>query len=164
VRGRVELGGKTREVTGTAWLDHEWSSRVLDADARGWDWTGINFADGSALMAFQMRGKDGARLWSAATVRASDGRVDVLPQTEIEWRPLKTWRSTRTGVSYPVRWELRAGTRRFVLVPLLDDAELDSRASTGAIYWEGPVRAEVAGAELGRGYLELTGYAGPLRF
>ena len=164
VRGRVELGGRAREVTGTAWLDHEWSSRALDADARGWDWTGLNLADGSALMAFQMRGKDGKRLWAAATVRAPDGRVDVLPQSEIEWRPLRSWRSPRTGVSYPVRWDLRAGNRRVVLVPLLDDAELDSRASTGAIYWEGPVRAEAAGVELGRGYLELTGYADPLKF
>jgi predicted secreted hydrolase len=164
VRGHVELGGRRREVTGTAWLDHEWSSRGLDADARGWDWTGINFADGSALMAFQMRGKDGSKVWSAATVRSSDGRVEVVPQGEIEWRPLQSWRSPRTGVSYPVRWDLRAGNRRFVLVPLLDDAELDSRASTGAIYWEGPVRAEAAGVELGRGYLELTGYADPLRF
>jgi predicted secreted hydrolase len=164
VRGRVELGGRAREVTGTAWLDHEWSSRALDADARGWDWTGLNLADGSALMAFQMRGKDGKRLWAAATVRARDGRVEVLPQARSSGgrcgagaRRAPAFRTRCAGIC-------ARATGASVLVPLLDDAELDSRASTGAIYWEGPVRAEAAGIELGRGYLELTGYADPLRF
>ena len=46
--------------------------------------------------------------------------------------------------------------------PLLDDQELDSRASTGAIYWEGAVTARGSGNRTGRGYLELTGYGRPL--
>ena len=45
----------------------------------------------------------------------------------------------------------------------MDDQELDSRASTGTIYWEGAVRAIRAGQEVGRGYLELTGYWKPLK-
>jgi predicted secreted hydrolase len=58
---------------------------------------------------------------------------------------------------------LAAGEMNFVLEPLFDDQELDSRASTGTIYWEGAVRASVAGREAGRGYLELTGYGAPLK-
>jgi predicted secreted hydrolase len=56
-----------------------------------------------------------------------------------------------------------AGGTALVLEPLVDDAELDSRASTGTIYWEGAVRALAAGREVGRGYLELTGYGEPMR-
>jgi len=45
----------------------------------------------------------------------------------------------------------------------MDDQELDSRASVGTIYWEGAVRALAGGRAVGRGYLELTGYGGPLK-
>jgi predicted secreted hydrolase len=44
----------------------------------------------------------------------------------------------------------------------MDDQELDARASTGTVYWEGAVRALSGGREIGRGYLELTGYGKPL--
>ena len=53
---------KRATVDGVAWLDHEWSSEYLASEARGWDWTGINFDDGGALMAFAIRGKDGSAL------------------------------------------------------------------------------------------------------
>ena len=73
------------------------------------------------------------------------------------------WQSPRTGADYPVRWRVRVGERSYTVEPLLEDAELDSRASTGTIYWEGPVRLLAEdGAEAGRGYLEMTGYAGRL--
>jgi hypothetical protein len=60
VQGEVVIAGRSRTVErGQAWLDHEWSSEVLDPRAVGWDWVGLNFDDGSALMAFRMRDKDG---------------------------------------------------------------------------------------------------------
>ena len=47
---------------------------------------------------------------------------------------------------------------------LLDAQELDSDGSTGAIYWEGLSNLlDGAGQPVGRGYLEMTGYAGALR-
>jgi len=59
---------------------------------------------------------------------------------------------------------VRVGDREYELAPLMDDAELDSRASVGTVYWEGAVRALGRDREeVGRGYLELTGYAGRLR-
>ena len=163
VSGEIVVDGRVRAVTGEAWLDHEWSSDVMDAQARGWDWMGINLDDGGALMAFRMRGADGEARWAAATLRAADGSVRTFAPGEVQWTPTRRWRSPRTGVEYPVAWRVRVGDREFEVEPLLDDAELDSRASTGTIYWEGPVRLRApGGAPLGRGYLELTGYAGPL--
>jgi predicted secreted hydrolase len=112
-----------------------------------------------------MRKPDGSAHWAGATRRDADGRVRSFAPGEVEWMPGRPWRSARSGATYPVEWQLRVGAARYTLEPLLDDAELDSRASTGTIYWEGPVRLREAGSrrELGRGYLELTGYAGELR-
>jgi predicted secreted hydrolase len=132
-------------------------------EAAGWDWTGINFADGSALMAFRMRDRAGGVLWAGGTERSSDGRARTFASGDIDFSPRRTWRSPRTAVDYPVAMTLRAGAATYLLDPMIDDQELDARASTGTIYWEGAVRASGTGGERGRGYLELTGYGTPLR-
>ena len=162
VTGSVERDGRTEPVTGRAWLDHEWSSAYLDAAAVGWDWVGLNLDDGGALMAFRIRDAAGKARYAGGTRRAPDGSVEVLAPAEVEFRPGRRWRSPRTLTEYPVEWQLRAGGRTYSLVPLLDDQESDSRATTGAVYWEGAVTASVAGARVGRGYLELTGYGAGL--
>ena len=135
-------------VTGTAWLDHEWSSQYMASDASGWDWCGLNMDDGSSLMAFRMRGKDGG--------------VAYAPKGDV-FEPVRTWISPRTGASYPVEMRVSSGNQTLRLEPLMDDQELDARASTGTVYWEGAVRALRDGREAGRGYLELTGYWKPMR-
>ncbi len=161
VSGEATIDGRRRRVSGEAWFDHEWSSDVMDEQAHGWDWMGINLDDGGALMAFRMRDKSGGKRWAAGTLRAADGSVRTFAPGEVEWTPLRTWRSPRTGAEYPVQWRVRVGERVFEVEPLMDDAELDSRASTGTIYWEGPVRLRTpGGTQAGLGYLELTGYAG----
>ncbi len=145
-RPQLHVAGKLsgRAVTGTAWLDHEWSSAYLAPEAAGWDWTGINFFDGGSLTAFRMRDKTGG--------------VHYAPRG-VAFKPLRLWKSPRTGAQYPVSMEVN-GLR---LEPLMDDQELDARVSTGTIYWEGAVRAYDASKEVGRGYLELTGYWKPLK-
>jgi predicted secreted hydrolase len=161
VSGVVTVDGRERRVNGEAWFDHEWSSDILGESASGWDWMGINLDDGGALMGFRMRDRQGGRLWSAATLRSADGRVQTFAPDEVEWTPGRRWQSPRTGATYPVEWQVRVGDRTYRVEPLMDDAELDSRASTGTIYWEGPVRLlGHDGNAAGRGYLELTGYAG----
>ena len=157
VTGRVVARGAAREVEGVAWFDHEWSSELLAAEASGWDWLGANLDDGSALMAFRIRSKDGATLWASATVRERGQPARTLAENEVAFTPKRAWRSPRTGIEYPVAMEVRVGTRRWILEPLMDDQELDARASTGTVYWEGAVRLN-EGTAAGRGYLELTGY------
>jgi predicted secreted hydrolase len=163
VTGTVTVEGGVAAVTGTAWLDHEWSSTVMAPGAVGWDWAGINLADGGALMAFRMRDREGRAQWAGGTLRSADGRVRTFAAEEIRFETTRTWRSPRTGVIYPVGMTVVAGDIALKLEPLIDDQELDSRASTGTIYWEGAVRAANAGRDAGRGYLELTGYGTPLR-
>ncbi|MEM5402135.1 carotenoid 1,2-hydratase [Paraburkholderia unamae] len=160
-------------VRGQAWLDHEWSSAPLADGAVGWDWIGINFDDGGALMALQIRDKAGGKFWAGGTLRAADGTTHTLTPESIRFTPLRQWRSPHTGAQYPVAMRVDAQDVHLTLVPLMDDQEFDSRASTGAVYWEGAVTAFAAeaastgkantaakptGKPLGRGYLELTGY------
>jgi len=148
VRGSIEIAGSREPVSGDAWLDHEWSSQYMSAGASGWDWVGLNLANGESLMAFRMRDKEGRTLYAPAGVA---------------FERLRTWRSPRTGVEYPVSMRVSSAGKTFVLEPLIDDQELDARASTGTIYWEGAVRALQDGREAGRGYLELTGYWKPMK-
>lgn len=163
VTGSVSRGGKPVAVTGTAWLDHEWSTSVLDENATGWDWVGANLDDGSALMAFQIRDKDGKPLWAHAALRDAAGRVKTFGPDEVRFHPLRNWRSPRTKATYPVATTVNTGPLAWTLTPLQDDQELDSRQSTGAIYWEGAVTVTRDGQLAGRGYLEMTGYAKPMK-
>ncbi len=153
--------GDTVDVTGSAWLDHEWSSTLLPADAAGWDWLGANLDDGSALMAFKVRSRDGRAVWAHAALRDRDGRMMQFGPGDVEFTPERQWRSPRTNTRYPVAMTVRVGAMRWRLAPLIDDQELDSRESTGAVYWEGAVTVKGEGqaeGKGGRGYLELTGY------
>ena len=145
-RPHLDVAGKLngRAVSGSAWLDHEWSSAYMAPEAAGWDWTGLNLLDGQSLMAFRMRERSG-------------GTHFAPPNTT--FKPLRSWKSPRTGVEYPVSMQVND----LRLEPLMDDQELDSRASTGTIYWEGAVRAFRNTSEVGRGYLELTGYWKPMK-
>lgn len=157
VAGTVVRSGRPVAVTGEAWLDREWSSNYLAPTAQGWDWTGLNFDDGSALMAFRIRRKGGGTIWTGGSLRRADGQIVVLGPDDVAFRPVSTWRSGATGAVYPVVQDLSIRvdgsvmTRR--LTPMFVAQELDARRSGLPVYWEGAVR--VPG---GRGYLELTGY------
>ena len=161
--GSVASDARTRRVTGSAWLDHEWSSRYLTRGAVGWDWIGINLDDGGALMAFRIRDSRGGVLWAGGTHRDAHGARRTYAPAEVAFLPQRRWRSPRTGTEYPVSFEVRAGDVSLLLEPLFPDQELDARAGVGAVYWEGAVRASGPAGIAGRGYLELTGYAGALR-
>ena len=75
VAGSIVRQDQPDQVTGEAWLDHEWSSEYLDAEAAGWDWIGVNLDDGAALMAFRIRGARGEQRWAGGTLRDGDGQA-----------------------------------------------------------------------------------------
>lgn len=159
---QIERDGRSEHLTGAGWLDHEWSSTLLDPDAAGWDWTGMNLDDGGALMAYNFRRHaDGASLYSYATLRTAAG-VRAFGPAEVAFTPLDHWTSPRTRARYPVAMRIRVGDRTFESRPLMPDQELDSRATTGQVYWEGASTLTENGRRVGRGYLELTGYAAPM--
>jgi predicted secreted hydrolase len=176
VSGQLSLGEQNLPVQGQAWLDHEWSQSLMHPDAVGWDWIGMNLLDGSALTAFRLRTKDGAALWAGGSLRAAGStQAEIFGPDDVIFTPQRQWKSPASGTSYPVQWLLqirRAGSRshtapvlvRYTVNAVIDNQELDSRQSTGAIYWEGLSELQdSAGTVVGRGYLEMTGYASPLQ-
>ncbi|MFZ3219775.1 MAG: carotenoid 1,2-hydratase [Rhodoferax sp.] len=165
VGGSLVLQGQRHRVAAgsTAWLDHEWSQAFLPPQAVGWDWIGINFLDGSALTAFRLRTPTGNALWDGGSFRAGSS-LRTFAHGEVLFQPLRTWQSPLSGARYPVEWSVRTPAGDYTVRALVDNQELDSRNSTGAIYWEG--LCEVLDRQqrlVGRGYLEMTGYATALR-
>lgn len=162
--GTLTLNGRRIDVSGRSWLDHEWSDEYLDAAAVGWDWIGMNLDDGSALMAFRLRRADGSALWAGGSLRTAGGAMRDFATGEVRFTPGQRWTSAATRASYPVQWTIDTPAGRFGVRARVDAQELDSRASTGTAYWEGlSDLLDENGRRIGRGYLEMTGYAGRLR-
>lgn len=168
VSGTLTAAGKRMAVapgTGRAWMDHEWSEALLHPEAQGWDWIGMNLNDGSALTAFRLRRADGSALWAGGSYRApGQAAAQIFESGTVAFTPERFWTSTRSGARYPVQWRVDTPAGAFNVHALLDNQELDSQGSTGAIYWEGlSDLRDASGRAVGRGYLEMTGYAKPLR-
>ena len=167
VSGSLRLDGKVLPVNGgRAWLDHEWSESLLHPEAVGWDWIGMNLDDGAALTAFRLRRSDGSALWAGGSFRAADGHTTQVfaDPGALRFTPLRVWKSPATQAGYPLDWRIDTPAGRFEVRARLDEQELDSRASTGAVYWEGLSDLhDATGRRVGRGYLELTGYAAALK-
>jgi predicted secreted hydrolase len=166
--GSLKIGGQVLPVQGTAWLDHEWSQALMPPQAVGWDWIGMNLHDGGALTAFRLRDKAGLALWAGGSFRpgpASGQTVTrIFKPDEVQFTALRRWKSPLSQADYPVEWTVRTPGATYTVKAVLDNQELDSRSSTGAIYWEGLSDLRSSQGQLvGRGYLEMTGYAQALR-
>jgi predicted secreted hydrolase len=163
LQARVSVDHSDQMLTGRGWLDHEWSSSLLAPPAVGWDWVGFNLDDGSALTAFRIRRAADAGTWFAyASLRAPGRPLQTFAPSQVLFEPLQRWISPRTRARYPVAQAIRVGSRQFETRPLMPDQEFDARAASGIVYWEGASDLLEGGRPIGRGYLELTGYAGPV--
>lgn len=166
-RGTLSLGGETYPVEGESWMDHEFGTSFLEKEQTGWDWFSLQFDDGSDLMLFQLRRSDGSLdRHSSGTWIGADGKSLHIGVDDFILRPGETWRSEASGARYPVNWEMEVPKQdlRLRLSTPVENQELRTERSTGVTYWEGAV--EVLGTRTGRpvsgrGYLEMTGYAGP---
>lgn len=165
VAGQLNRDGRAKAVKGSAWLDREWSSTLMNPRAVGWDWLGLNMDDGRAITLFRMRDAAGGALWAGGSVRSRDGRLTNLAPADVRWQAGGWWQSPRTAARWPVRprveYRLDGRWHALDVAPMMADQELDSRTSGGPVYWEGAVRVG-GSAGAGRGYLELTGYATPM--
>ncbi len=158
-KGRITIGGATHEVSGESWLDREWSTSALGPDLAGWDWISLHLADGRDVMVYRLRRKDGSPApESRATIVAPDARTTSVGPDAFSLAELGVWTSPHGGARYPAGFVLRVPGARIDLEvrPFVADQEL----RLGVRYWEGAVRATSAGdgAQLGTGYLEMTGY------
>ena len=157
------LNGK--DVTGSAWMDHEWFTQQLDPSQQGWDWFSVQLENGADLMLFDLRRKDGSvDPYSAGTYIAKDGHATHLKRADFELQPLEYWTSPKTAAKYPVKWRISVPSMGVTLecTAAVRDQELVSKDDTVPTYWEGAVT--YSGSSPGVGYLEMTGYGKPVKF
>jgi len=161
--GSLILDGRTLAVEGAAWFDHQWGD-FISVGGGGWDWFAVNLADGTDLTLSLVREADGSYPLIYGTLVAPNGSVRHLDREAFSVEVTDRWVSPSTGADYPAGWIVRipADDLTITLRPTVAGQELDTRATTGVVYWEGSqdVRATRRGAPLGgEGYVELTGYA-----
>lgn len=165
--GTLAVDGMPRDVSGEAWMDHEFSTAPLAEDLAGWDWFALQFSDGSELMVYLLRRTDGSYHGaSGATFVWPTGRTATLPRSALSMKILDHWKSPRSGGRYPARWRLRVvmaeKTLDLTVTPMLADQEMTTPRTAGETYWEGNVAVSGRsgnGPVQGFGYAELTGYA-----
>jgi predicted secreted hydrolase len=158
-RGSIRIGSETSDVSGLSWMDREWSTSSLGANAVGWDWFAVQLSDGRDLMYAQLRDATGAAIYSDGTLVDQTGTTRRLARSEISLEATGEWTSPRSGGRYPAAWRLRIASDALdlTLTPYLADQELPLTT----IYWEGAVKiaGTAAGVPIGgNGYVELTGY------
>jgi predicted secreted hydrolase len=167
--GTIRAGGRAQRCRGQAWMDHEFSTSILGREQEGWDWFSLQLDDGTELMLYQMRNRDGSiDRASSGSFIDPQGRVETLGASEYRIEPVGTWRSPKSGGIYPMGWRISVPGMGIALevAEEMRDQELVTTSSTGVAYWEGAVtaRGTLRGAAVSAlGYVEMTGYAAPFR-
>ena len=164
--GELELDGERLQVTGIAWFDHQWGDFV-SVGGGGWDWFAINLDDGTDVTISVVRDEAGLRVLGYGTVVDADGGVRHLDDDDFELTAQSQWQSPHTGRVWPSQWTIAIGDLFVSLRPTLLDQELDTRATTGVVYWEGSqvvtaARPLVSDEQIGgEAYVEITRYGAP---
>ena len=152
------------QVTGTAWMDHEWFTHQLESFQTGWDWFSVQLENHTEFMLFQLRHTDGTiDPYSAGTYVDAAGHATHLKFGDFRLQPVEFWTSPATHARYPIRWRITIPSLKVELdcKAALADQELSNEDAASPAYWEGAVT--YAGPTSGVGYLEMTGYAKPVR-
>jgi len=162
--GHVTFQGIKHRVRGLAWMDHEFGSSILLKNQVGWDWFSLQLDDGTELMVFYLRNKDGTLELPFGSFVNTNGRTTDLAGKKIVVSAKSKWTSPRTRATYPSGWTIEVPSEgiRLEIDPLVNDQELVTGRSTKIVYWEGAVAFQgwrKGKPVRGRGYVELTGYA-----
>lgn len=169
-QGELVIDGKKETVRGFSWMDHEFGSNQLGENQVGWDWFSIQLDNQSELMLYHMRRKDGSiEPYSHGTVIGADGTTRRLAVKDYGIEVLARWKSPESAAEYPMKWKVIVPSEQTALeiVPAFAEQELITNRSTRVTYWEGAV--QITGTMRGKpvtgsGYVEMTGYAGKVKF
>ncbi|MCK5647814.1 MAG: hypothetical protein KAI22_02955, partial [Gammaproteobacteria bacterium] len=163
-RGNIKIGDRNFQVSGDSWFDREWSTSSLGQDQQGWDWFALHLNDGSDLMLYQMRKKDGSKdTYSSGIVVDSQGKSKRLQASEFQIEAIDFWQSPVSGVRYPISWLLLIPEKNINLTvsAQVKQQEWSKAAGFSFNYWEGSVVVKGTKDQQpvsGSGYLEMTGY------
>jgi predicted secreted hydrolase len=163
--GTITVAGKTFDVQGLSWMDHEFSSHPLAENQIGWDWLALTMNDGTDLMLYRLRDKSGQADYLSGTRIDPAGKSHLLTSKDITLTPAGQWKSPASGGAYPRQWAATVHNGpRLTIKPRLENQELATPNSGDIHYYEGTVEVtDDAGKPLGEGYMEMTGYAKPLK-
>ena len=158
--GRLTLDGRTWQVSGESWMDKEFFTSVLEPQQIGWDWFSLQLDDRREVMLFLLRQEDGSTDFAGGTVISADGDATYLDRGAFRVAVTEHWQSPHTEGVYPSRWRLSIPQAQLDLdvVAEADDQENRSRLIDTLYYWEGAVKVLHNGEQVGKGYVELTGY------
>jgi predicted secreted hydrolase len=166
--GNIVMRGHGYQVTGSSWMDHEFSTTPKDSPLAGWDWLSIQLNNDTEIMLYRIRMKDGdISPDSSGTYTDARGHGHYLGIHDFTLIPGQTWTSAHSHGRYPIEWRVAIPSLQLSLqiTTPLKDQELVSNSSVSPTYWEGAIRikGEEAGKPIkGIGYLEMTGYSKPL--
>jgi predicted secreted hydrolase len=163
-QGTLTFQGKSHKVEGLAWMDHEFGSSILLEDQAGWDWFSLQLDDGTELMVFHLRKRDGTSERPFGTFVPQNGMPEDLDGRRIVMSPGQIWTSPHTAARYPLTWTVQVPDKDLSLeiATASQDQELTGQSAAGIAYWEGAVTVKGSRGSKpveGRGYMELTGYA-----
>lgn len=150
-------------VSGTVWMDHQWGN-FLPLASGGWDWFALQLDNGDDIMIYILRDASNNPVGAYATYVDPAGTVRTLDPNKVTVTAFSQWTSPHSGATYPMGWTVNLSELELTLrlKPVMQDQELDTRRTTGVIYWEGEVAIEGLKGSMpvqGEGYVELTGYA-----
>ncbi len=164
-KGTIRIKDKKYKIeNASAWMDHEFSSSQLEKDLPGWDWFALQLDNNEELLVYQVRNEDGLpNTYSAGTWIYSDGVKRNLNQNEFQIYPLESWKSEKTGITYPSTWQISIPSEGLhcIVTPTVKEQEMITTKSTGITYWEGRCKVEgrIRGKKIkGNAYAELVGY------
>lgn len=152
--GMIRINNEDYRVTGSSWLDREWSTSALADDQTGWDWFSLQFNDGQELMYYQLRDTLGlAHPSSDGSWTDQDALQTRIQSQEISLEERQSWLSPQ-GVSYGTEWLMTYLGQRWLIKALFDDQLMNLSVP----YWEGAVDIVDfdSNAMLGQGYLEMV--------
>ena len=132
---------------------------------RGWDWFSIVLDDGTELMLYILRTKQGMKSLRGTYIN-KDGKALDLSNFKID--SFDTWKSPKTKIKYPSGWKCTIPKLKISLkiVPVVKGQEFDKIQASVFAYWEGA--CDVSGSKgkkkvKGQSYVELVGYDQRLR-
>ncbi|MDR9417982.1 lipocalin-like domain-containing protein [Gracilimonas sp.] len=158
--GTITKDGNEFEVSGSSWMDHEWSTSALGEEQEGWDWFSIQLSNGYDLMYYQLRNNDGSvSEFTTGSVIDPEGNKTTIDPSQVEITVEERWESPHSGAVYPSAWNIKIPSENLNLQlnTLFPDQEMD----VSVRYFEGTlsVKGEINNQEIsGTGFIEMTGY------
>lgn len=160
--GDIIWNGETEHFTGSAWMDREFGTWTPTNNQKGWDWFSVQLENGTELMCYQLRNKEGGvSPFSSGTFVDKDGNSTHLTNQDFKIEPTSYWKSPSTKATYPNGWKLTVPKfdLNLTVTPVIENQELDTRGTTMIVYWEGAciIKGKTKSTN-GKAYVELVGY------